>query len=94
MKRNVMTETEEKIKQILISDLEIEPQRLAACESSTPLLGRGVGLDSVETLTLVVGIEREFDIQILDDDLTPQLFKSIGNLAEYVSQKVVEQKSR
>jgi acyl carrier protein len=94
MKEKLLSETEEKIKQILISDLEIEPSILATSDSSTPLLGRGIGLDSVETLTLVAGIEREFDIEIEDDDLTVELFNSIGTLAEYVSQKITEQKGR
>ena len=79
---------EERIKQILISELEIKASLLAESNLSTPLLGRGIGLDSVETLTLVAGIEKEFDIQVDDEDLTVELFKNLGTLAEYVSKKV------
>lgn len=87
-------EVEAKIKKILISELEIKSCIVDACESDTPLLGRGIGLDSVEILSLVAGIEKEFDIQIDDDDLTADLFKNIGTLAEYVLKKMVEQKGR
>ncbi len=83
---------EKKIIQILISDLEIDPAILSTVDSNTPLLGRGIGLNSVETLTLVAGIEEAFDIQIDDADLTADLFKSLGTLAEFVLQKITEQK--
>lgn len=90
----MVVEVEEKIKAILISELEIKPGILATSNSSTPLLGRGIGLDSVETLSLVAGIEKEFDIQIDDDDLKVDLFKNIGTLAEYVLKKLIEKKGR
>jgi acyl carrier protein len=92
MEEKLSLDIEKKIIQILISDLEIDPTILSTVDSSTPLLGRGIGLDSVETLTLVAGIEEAFDIQIDDADLTVELFKSLGTLAEYVLQKITEQK--
>ena len=92
MKEELFSKAEEKIKHILMTELEIEPDIVATCNPSTPLLGRGVGLDSMETLTLVAGIEKEFDIEIKDDDLTVELFNSIRSLAEYVVQKITERK--
>jgi len=94
VKDKLFFEIEGKIKEILISELEIKPSVLATCDSSTPLLGKGIGLDSVETLSLVAGIEKEFDIQIDDDDLKVDLFKNIGTLAEYVLKKLIEKKGR
>ena len=84
MRKNSHSEIEEKIKNILISKLDVKPETLTEGSSETPLLGRGVGLDSMETLSLVAAIEIEFDIEIPDDDLTVDLFKSIGTLAEYI----------
>jgi len=78
----------------LISELEIKSSIVDACDSETPLLGRGIGLDSVEILALVAGIEKEFDIQVDDDDLTVDLFKDIGTLRAYILQKMVEQKGQ
>jgi acyl carrier protein len=84
MEEKLLLEIEEKIKQILITELEVDPTVLTRCNSRTPLLGRGVGLDSVETLTLVAGIEKEYDIYVEDEDLTVDLFRDIRTLAEYV----------
>ena len=77
----------ETIKQILISDVEVDPAKVAETGLDTPLLGRGIGIDSMETLGLVAGIEREFDIEVPDEDLTADLFKTIGTLADYVVQR-------
>ncbi len=86
MKKN-RSEIESKIKEILISELEVNPAIITDSSSDTPLLGRGVGLDSMETLSLVAAVEREFDIEVADDDLTVELFKSIGTLADYIMKK-------
>jgi acyl carrier protein len=85
--KNLRLEIEERIKQILISGLDINPEIIAMSNPSTPLLGRGIGLDSMETLSLISAIEKEFDIEVADDDLTVDLFKNIGTLAEYILQK-------
>ena len=92
MNESVRVGIEEKIKQVLISALKVNPKVLAASDSNTPLLGRGIGLDSIETLTLVAEIEREFDMQIADEDLTASLFKSLATLAEYVQRQLAEQR--
>jgi len=84
MEGNSRLAIEERIKCILVSELKVNPGIFAASDSNTPLLGRGIGLDSIETLTLVAEIEREFDLQIADEDLTASLFKSLATLAEYV----------
>jgi len=61
--------------------------------SDTPLLC-GIGLDSIETLALVVGIEEEFEIRVPDSDFTVALVKNIGTLAEYVWQKIAEKQQK
>ncbi len=86
------SEIESRIKLILISDLEIEPERLSTYDSDTHLLGKGIGLDSIETLTLAAGIEREFGIEIEDAELTPDIFETIGSLVSYVFQKRSKEK--
>ncbi len=76
------------IKRILATDLEVSQAMLATCELDTPLLGRGIGLDSVEAMALVLSLERDFDIQVPDTDLTVELFQSLRALSDYVYQKL------
>ena len=82
------TEVERRIKEILIRELEIDPATISQVDWDTPLLGRGIGLDSMETLTLVTGIEQEFEIQVEDEELTTSLFQTLGTLTEFVLRKI------
>jgi acyl carrier protein len=81
---------EEAIREILASELEVDTRAYAAEASSTPLLGRGIGLDSIDALTLITALEKRFDIEVSDEDLTVALFKSVRILAAYVSRKISE----
>ena len=54
-----------------------------------PLLDRGLGLDSVAILRLVAALEDEFDVQIEEDVLRPELFRSVGTLAKYMATRTV-----
>lgn len=80
-------------RRILATDLGVDPVLLAASGADTPLLGRGIGLDSMETLVLVSGLESAFDIEIADEDLTVELFTSIGSLATYVLAKLPQREA-
>lgn len=52
------------------------------------LMGRGIGLDSIEVLQLVTAIENEFDLTIEDDELLPEQFRSVGNLITFIEGKL------
>ena len=87
-----MTSIEQRIRDILVSQLDVDPEIAARSGPQTPLIGRGIGLDSLEAMALAVGIEDAFNIEIPDDDLTAELFQSIATLAHYVSRKQSEQR--
>ena len=75
---------EETIKRLLVADLEADPTVIAHADTRTPLLGHGIGLDSIEALRLALGLEKAYAIRIPDADLTVELFGSLGALVEYV----------
>lgn len=78
------------IQRLLVEELEGDPAVIDKADAGTALLGRGIGLDSIEALRLGLGLEHAFDIRIPDQDLTVDLFASLGALTEYVYQKVNE----
>jgi acyl carrier protein len=80
-------EIEDRIKSFLVTELGVEPAVLSTFDASTPLLGHGIGLDSIEVIALALAIEMEFDIQIADQDLNVELFKDLGSLTDYVFRK-------
>jgi acyl carrier protein len=75
------------IRRILVSELGADETLLSRSGSDTPLLGRGIGLDSMEALALVTALEAEFSFQADDADLTVALFATLGSLVDYVAQK-------
>lgn len=83
---NLVIET--RIKQILVDDLQVDASLLESADTHTPLLGRGIGLDSVEAMRLGLGLENAFEISIPDADLNAELFASLGGLAKYVERKI------
>ena len=83
-----MEQIEAKIKRILIERLEVDPAVVESSDSATPLLGQGIGLDSVEALQLAIGIELAFDLEVPDEDLTVDLFQSIATLSRYVANRL------
>ena len=51
-----------------------------------PLLGGGL-IDSLGILEVVTFLEKEFDLIIVDDDLSPENFGSVRSIARLVEQK-------
>lgn len=54
------------------------------------LLGRGIGLDSVEIIQLVTALEEEFDLTIDDDDLVPDHFFTLGDLVSFLAENYLK----
>lgn len=76
------------MRRILIEDLGVAAEVISKSGSNTPLLGRGIGIDSMETLTLTVGLEEAFNIQINDEELNEALFETLGSLERFVAGKI------
>jgi acyl carrier protein len=76
---------ENRVRSLLIRrlKLEISPEEI---DLEAPLFGEGLGLDSIDALELVVGLEQEFAIQIPDADVGKKVFASIRSIADYVRQ--------
>jgi len=51
------------------------------------LLDQGI-LDSLGVMKLVVFLEKTFSIEVADEDVAPENFQSLNNLAKFVEQKM------
>ena len=79
--------TIEAVKTVLVSVLGIE-DRAAAIDAETSLLGNLPELDSMAVLELVAALEQRFDVTIDDDDVTAEVFETLGSLTELVDDKL------
>ena len=64
--------------------------RAAALNANTPLLGSLPELDSMAVATVITGIEDYFDIYVEDDELSAEVFQTMGTLAAFVDRKLAE----
>jgi acyl carrier protein len=67
--------------------LEIDP---ATIGDDTPLFGdaaEGLGLDSIDALELVLGVEKEFGIKVQDEEVGVKAFSSVNALCGFIRQK-------
>jgi len=74
--------------EVLVTSLGIEDQA-SSLDASTPLFGELPELDSLGVVELTVALEMRFDIQIDDEDITGDVFETVGSLAEFVAGKQV-----
>jgi acyl carrier protein len=79
---------ERELKLLLVTDLGLDAARVAESTAATPLIGRGIGMDSVESMVLAAALERRFDIRFADHELTPDTFADLGSLARAVAAKL------
>lgn len=69
------------IKEDLITRLNLpyEPEDL---HEDVSLLGSGLGLDSLDALEVILGIEHAFGVKVADDNIG--ILRSINAIADYV----------
>ncbi|PKH37435.1 acyl carrier protein [Nocardioides alpinus] len=72
--------------EVLVSTLGIEDQA-STIDASTPLFGELPELDSLGVVELASALEDRFDIEVADDDVTGEVFETVGNLADFVASK-------
>lgn len=70
-----------RLRKVLIEslDLPLEPDEI---DEDEPLFGIGLGLDSIDALQLVLGVEAAFDVMLPPDNL--MIYRSINTLADHL----------
>jgi acyl carrier protein len=74
------------VKSVVVSILGIE-DRAATLTAATPLLGALPELDSMAVVELVTALEARFGFEVSDDDITGDVFETLGSLAAFVDAK-------
>ena len=80
------SELKDQIKRLIVQRLKLDVDP-ASIDSAQPLFGEGLGLDSIDALELVLGIEQEFGVKIEDQEVGSQALSSVDSLAEFVLSK-------
>ncbi|MCI0500254.1 MAG: phosphopantetheine-binding protein [Epsilonproteobacteria bacterium] len=79
--------TSEEFKKILIQYLNLEDITPDDIDDTDRLFGdEGLGLDSVDSIELVLAIEKEYGVKIDDATLYKHIFASVENLLNYINE--------
>jgi len=79
-----LEELKEKLKNEIIEVLNLEEISPQDIDNDAPLFGSGLELDSIDSLELMVLLDRNYSIKIPDADVGRKVFYSIDTMAEYI----------
>lgn len=78
----------EDVKAVVVETLGVDPQTAEALDAGAPLLGSLPELDSMAVLELVLALEDRFGISIDGEDVTAEMFETLGSLTAFVDDRL------
>jgi acyl carrier protein len=83
---NIMEDLKLTLKTQIIEALNLQGMTPADIDDNAPLFGEGLGLDSIDSLEMMVLLERNYGIKIEDAREGRKVLESVNSMAEYIQQ--------
>lgn len=80
-----MEDLKANLKSQIIESLNLQGMKPEEIDDNAPLFGDGLGLDSIDSLELMVLLERNYGIKIEDARKGREVLSSINSMAEYIT---------
>lgn len=78
--------TSEALKKVLIENLKLEDMTPSDIDDDIALFGEdGLGLDSVDSIELVLTLEKEFGVKVADSKEYEKIFVNIHTLLDFIN---------
>ncbi len=81
-----MNDLKSQVKTMIIERLKLEGMTPDQIDDSAPLFGEGLGLDSIDALEMVLGIEQTFGVKIEDEAAGLKAFKNVDSLTAFIAE--------
>ena len=81
-----IAELKQQLKEQIISFLNLTPLTPEEIKDDEPLFGDGLGLDSIDSLELIVLLKREYGIDIRDPKDGRKVLVDVNTMAAYIEQ--------
>jgi acyl carrier protein len=78
------------LKRILVEKLKLDRAPESIADDELLFAPEGLGLDSIDALELVLGIEQRFGIQLGNDEVATEALATIDHLARFLVDKKPE----
>lgn len=76
----------EEVRQIIIDTLGLG-ERGNSLTAASPLLGAMPELDSMAVVNLITALEEHYGFSIADDEISADVFETLGSLTAFVAEK-------
>jgi len=80
-----IAELKQQLKEQIITFLNLTPLTPDEIKDDAPLFGDGLGLDSIDSLELIVLLKREYGIDIRDPKDGRKVLVNINTMADYIA---------
>lgn len=74
------------LKEQIIESLNLQGMKPEDIDDNAPLFGEGLGLDSIDSLELMVLLERFYGIKIEDAREGRKVLSSVQSMADYIAE--------
>ena len=81
-----IAELKEQLKRQIIEFLNLTPMTADEIKDDEPLFGDGLGLDSIDSLELIVLLKREYGIDIRDPKDGRKVLVDVNTMADYIQE--------
>ncbi len=85
-----MEDLKYELKKQIIEELKLEEIKPEDILDDAPLIGDGLGLDSIDALELVVLLEKYHGVKIMDEEVGRKVLMSVNTMAEFI----IEEKAK
>jgi len=82
-----MTQAVDIVKDLFRTQLQMG-ERADALTEDSPVLGAIPEFDSMAVVGLISAMEERLGIEIDDDEISGELFETVGSLAEFIAEKM------
>jgi len=86
-----LTELKREIKVLIIETTKIPNITPEDIVDSAPLFGDGLGIDSIDSLEIVLALQQKYKVEINDQNLARFILQSVDTIADFVHKESLKQ---
>lgn len=83
-----LEELRRELKELLVVHLSLEDLTPEEIKDDEILFGEGIGLDSLDAVEIVVLLQRNYGLEIVDEEQAREILQSIDTLARWVHERI------